>query len=56
MTNIRLPVICWPKPNATHPRLPGAWTVARISELEDEEDEESGIEKATQMPELESHA
>jgi len=53
---MRLPDIPVPKPNATHPRLPGAWTVARISELSAEEDEVTGSEKATQTPELESHA
>jgi len=56
MTNMRLPVIWDPKPKPTHPKLPGAWTVARISESLAEEDEVTGMEKATQTPELESHA
>jgi hypothetical protein len=58
MTKMRLPAICCPKPNATQPRLsvPGPWTVTRISGLSVEEEEDIGIENATQIPELESQA
>jgi len=50
ITKIKLPVICSPNPNATHPKDEGALTVARISALSVVVAPLTGMEKATQTP------
>ena len=50
ITKIKLPVICSPNPNATHPKDEGALTVARIPALSVVVASVTGMEKATQTP------
>src|SRR5947207_1594292 len=53
--NIKLPAIRSPNPKPTHPTLPGACTVAKISAVSTAWDV-IGIENATHTPDDESHA